>query len=247
MTQTDLDAAAQKLQTERLAFERERLEFEQRRASRLTGIISVVAVVVSCMQVWVATRQVRIADQQRALAEAQTFEQFIPLLLQPQTKDLALTTMEPFVNRDVVLKLGRMLRATAAVEQLSEQGTPAERDSAQQVLTALDRQRAGLVEQLFSAERATRIAATTELVRHWSGDARLVEDVLDVAATHLDNRSGTINALVVLREAAPEVLRTHAETLGPFLAAARQNGQQTAALADAVAQRSAQQAPGAAY
>ena len=234
MTDTDIDSARRQLEQERARLERDKLEFESRKLQRVTIAVSIVALLVSSLQVGVAWLQTR-------LARAQTVEKFIPHLQRPETRDAALLTMAAFSDQGFVTQLAEKLKATSVLETLQSRGTAPEQARAGEALNALDAQRRALFEQIYDRDKAMRIRATTELVRQWATDPKLVPELLAIAAApaRVQNSSGTVNALVVLREATPEALRANAADLQPFLDAARGNGTQTAALVEAVRGRMA--------
>lgn len=228
MSEEEIKKAEQQLQLERLRFESEKLEFQKKKVGRMTIALSIVALFVSVLQVWVAL-------EQRKLAEAQTFEKYIPHLLNTDSKELALMTMSPFVDRAIVANLAEMLKSTETLEDLTKE--EASKDDAESRLAQLDQQRMALVQNIFSSNKQERINATTTLVRRWSADPKVVSAVLDYAPDHLSNKSGIINSLVVLREFSPQTLRASSEDLIPFMEAARANGPQTAGLVGDINQK----------
>jgi len=236
MSGEDLKKAEQQLQLERLRFESEKLEFQKKKVGRMTIALSIVALFVSVLQVWVAL-------EQRKLAEAQTFERYIPHLLNTDSKELALTTMSPFVDKAIVANLAEMLKSTETLEDLSKEvdskdGAEARlAKDAEARLAQLDQQRTALIQNMFSSDKQERIAATTALVRRWSADPRVVSSVLEYAPDHLSHKSGIINSLVVLREFSSQTLRASSEDLVPFLEAAQVNGPQTADLVEDIDQK----------
>jgi hypothetical protein len=223
MNEVELVAAKDALALDRAKLEREKLEFEQKKMQKMTIAISVVALVVSLLQVGVAFMQSR-------LSTAQTVEKFIPHLQNLATRDAALMTMSAFADRDFVTQLAEKLKATGVLQTLQANGTEQEKANATQALSALDVKRKALLERIFDADKQARIQATTELVRQWKNDPKLVPETIAVASSRIDNPSGVINALVVLREAQPEVLRANSVELADFLERAKKNGSQTAAL-----------------
>lgn len=231
MTEAQLIQEKEQLALERAKLEREKLELEQKKLQRITIAVSTVAVVVSLLQVLVGWLQSR-------LATAQTVEKFIPHLQKQDTRDAALLTMSSFVDQRFVTQLAEKLKATTVLEALQTKGSAQDQTQATQALSALDLQRNALIDKLFDADKPVRIAATTELVRQWAADPKLVPQLIEVAGTRTANQSGTINALVVLREVPAENLRANAADLGPLLDKARANGPQTAALVAEVQQRS---------
>ncbi|MDZ7856784.1 hypothetical protein [Sphaerotilus sp.] len=227
MTEQELAAGKEQLATERFKLEREKSEFEQKKLQRVTIAVSTVAVFVSSLQVGVAFLQSR-------LAAAQTVEKFIPHLQRTETRDAALLTMSVFTDQSFVTQLAEKLKATAVLETLQTKGSSEEKAQASTALSSLDQRRRALIEGMFSADKSARISATTEVVRQWKGDGKLVPELLEYAATRVSNQSGTINALVVLREMDPEQLKANATELSAWLEKAKQNGPQSAGLVNEV-------------
>lgn len=232
MTESELITKQEQLAADRVKLERERLEFEQKKMQRLTILLSTVAVLVSSLQVGVAFLQSR-------LTMAQTVEKFIPHLQKPETRDAALLTMSAFIGQDFVTQLAEKLKATNVLEVFTSKGSDREKNSAMEALSSLDATRKSLIEKIFSNEKKIRISATTELVRQWQNDPKIVPQLIEVSALHPGNPSGIINALVILGETPPEALRANAAELLPFLDKAKLNGPQTASLARLVLDRSA--------
>lgn len=232
MTESELVKETEQLALDRTKLEREKLELEQKKVQRITVAVSSVAVIVSLLQVLVAYLQSR-------LTTAQTVEKFIPYLQKQETRDAALLTMSGFVDQKFVTQLAEKLKATTVLETLQANGSEQEKSQASEALSGLGEKRRVLIERMFDAEKQVRIAATTELVRQWSTDPKIVPQVIDFASSRLSNQSGIINALVVLREAPSEGLRANAAELGPFLEKAKANGPQTAALVAEVVLRGA--------
>jgi hypothetical protein len=101
----------------------------------------------------------------------------------------------------------------------------------------LDTQRDQLIKRAFSEEKSSRIAATTELVRGWSRDQKLIPEVVDFAMQHLSHKSGVINALVVLQNVDFNSLIENKEIVLSFIEKAIPNGPQTASHAEKVRSR----------
>ena len=231
MTDEDIAAQRQQIADERAKLEKDKAEFEQKKLQRITIAVSSVAVFVSSLQVGVAFLQSR-------LATAQTVEKFIPHLQKPETRDAALLTMSVFTDQGFVTQLAEKLRATTVLESLQANGTAVEQAQASTALSALDTRRGKLIEQIFAQDKPTRVAATTELVRQWMADPKLLPELVEFAETRTTNTSGVVNTLVVLREANPEQLRANAGDLAPLLDKAKANGPQTADLVNQVMARS---------
>lgn len=230
MTETELAALQKQLGLDREKLEREKLEFEQKKMQRVTIAISVVALVVSLLQVAVAFLQSR-------LSTAQTVEKFIPHLQKQDTRDAALLTMSAFTDQDFVTQLAEKLKATSVLETLQAKGSDQEKARATEALSSLDVKRKQLLERAFDDNKQTRIQATTELVRQWSNDPKVVPETIAAAGGKAGNASGVVNALVVLREAQPESLRANSAELVPFLERVEGNGPQTRALTAQVRER----------
>lgn len=232
MTEAELSALQKQLGLDRERLEREKLEFEQKKMQRLTIAISMVALVVSLLQVAVAFMQSR-------LSTAQTVEKFIPHLQKPETRDAALLTMSVFTDQGFVTQLAEKLKATSVLETLQAKGSDQDKARATEALSALDMKRKQLLERAFDDSKTTRIQATTELVRQWANDPKLVPETIAAANARGGNASGVVNALVVLREVPPEALRANSAELLPLLEQVKGNGPQTAALAQQVRDRAA--------
>lgn len=233
MNEAEMLEKQEQLSSDRIKLERDRLEFEQKKLQRLTISISAVAVIVSLLQVGVAFLQSR-------LATAQTVEKFIPHLQKQETRDAALLTMSAFTDQGFVTQLAAKLKATSVLETLQSKGSVEEKKQASAELSSLDKARDALIEQIFNADKQTRIQATTTLIRQWMNDSKVVPDVIEAANAHLDNQNGIINALVVLREAPPETLRANLTELSGLTEKVKSTGPQTAALVSQVLKRSTQ-------
>lgn len=90
----------------------------------------------------------------------------------------------------------------------------------------------GLLEEMFDADKGTRIAATTELILIWSDYPPLVPLVLKKGEQHVTNKSGIINALVVLQRADPQQLHKHQAQVVRLLDQVERNGAQTKSRTD---------------
>lgn len=221
MTEQELKKQLEKLENDRVKLERERLEFEQKKFQRLTIAVSFVAVLVSVLQVGVAYLQSQ-------LTAAQTIEKFIPYLQKAETKDLAILVMQEFSDRELVTRLAGALKATTALEEIKEQGTPKQQQQVTVVLDDLAQKRTDLIKRMFGSDKANRIAATTELQREWRSDTRVVQEVVAMAAQQPTNKSGVINTLVLIRDFPTDVLRANTAEIEPLLDSVINNGDQTA-------------------
>ena len=101
----------------------------------------------------------------------------------------------------------------------------------------LDIQRGQLIKRAFSDEKTIRIEATTELIRGWSRDQKLVPEIVKFASQHLSHKSGVINTLVVLENVNINSLLESKEIVRGFIEKAIPNGPQTASHAEKVKKR----------
>ncbi len=101
----------------------------------------------------------------------------------------------------------------------------------------LDIQREQLIKRAFSDEKTVRISATTELIRGWSRDHKLIPEIAKYAMQHLSHKSGVINALVVMQNVDVNLLLTSKEIVLSFIENAIPNGPQTASHAEKVKRR----------
>jgi tetratricopeptide (TPR) repeat protein len=114
--------------------------------------------------------------------------------------------------------------------------------------TAMEAQRLqAMVEQMFAANRDTRVASTTALLL----DQKTISDAVPIAlslaaqlqaargdpARQAAIESGIINAFVLLRAASPVALRRYEEQIRALSAAARDNGEQTRKIVNQTEQR----------
>lgn len=101
----------------------------------------------------------------------------------------------------------------------------------------LDIQREQLIKRAFSDDKTVRISATTELVRGWSRDKKLLLEITNFAMQHLSNKSGVINTLVVMENIDVNSLQANKEIVLSFIESAIPNGPQTASHAETVKSR----------
>ena len=85
-----------------------------------------------------------------------------------------------------------------------------------------------LIEQMFSEDKATRIAATTKLIIERKRDESIVSPAVAKALSQTGNKSGVINVLVLLESMPPEVIRRHGGELKRLFGRVKGNGTQTA-------------------
>jgi tetratricopeptide (TPR) repeat protein len=84
------------------------------------------------------------------------------------------------------------------------------------------------INEMFSADRSTRIAATTRLIIDKKQDPAAVRMSVKAALANPENKSGVINTLVYLENVAPSILKQNRVEIEKLLAVARDNGSQTA-------------------
>ncbi len=101
----------------------------------------------------------------------------------------------------------------------------------------LDIQREQLIKRAFSDQKTVRIAATTELVRGWSRDQKLVPEIAKYAMQHLSHKSGVINTLVVMQNVDIHSLLENKDIVLSFIEKAIPNGPKTASHAEKVRKR----------
>ena len=165
-----------------------------------------------------------------------------------QAVQLAPDNVEAYYYRgNAYAQNGQTAQAAADFNRYLELGgTIEKRDKAQKFIAGIkqptttavsaeaDARCAALVEDMFDTDKGTRIAVTTNLILNWNNYPKLVPLVLAKAEAHLTNKSGTINALVVLRRADPQSLVKHQAQVNRLLAAIEANGPQTKQYADEV-------------
>jgi tetratricopeptide (TPR) repeat protein len=83
------------------------------------------------------------------------------------------------------------------------------------------------VNEMFSADKSTRIAATTRFIVERKQDPNAVKQSVRNALANLDNKSGVINTLVYLESVDPAILKQNKADIQKLLDAARPNGDQT--------------------
>ena len=84
------------------------------------------------------------------------------------------------------------------------------------------------VNEMFAADRSTRIAATTRLIIDKKQDPAAVRMSVKAALANPQNKSGVINTLVYLENVAPSILKENRGEIEKLLAVAKDNGAQTA-------------------
>lgn len=83
------------------------------------------------------------------------------------------------------------------------------------------------IEQMFDADKGTRIAATSTLISAWSNYPPLVPLIVKKALQHTTNKSGVINALVVLESLEDFELERPGREIAKLLNAVEGNGPET--------------------
>lgn len=171
-------------------------------------------------------------EQQLRVSELQTISSFMPHLLgTEEAKQLALLSISTLGNTELAAELAQRnpsVGATAALESIAATGSTRERARAEAALDEVSQRRAKLIEEMVAADKATRIAATAELVRNWSRDPEALSAAIAVAAADPANKSGVINALVYLKTVPTEVLSEFEQELETLFSVVRDNGPQTA-------------------
>ena len=84
------------------------------------------------------------------------------------------------------------------------------------------------INEMFAADRSTRIAATTRLIIDNKQDRAAVRMSVKAALANPQNKSGVINTLVYLENVAPSILKENKGEIEKLLAVAKDNGPQTA-------------------
>lgn len=232
MCENELKRQTENLSIEQQQFEKERLEFEQKKLQRLTIVISAVAVLVSFLQVWVAFLQSK-------LVAAQTMEKFIPYLQKTETKDIAILVMQEFSDRKLVMRLATAVKATEALQEIKNQGTPDQQQQAKVAIDKLAQQRTALIKRIFSSDKFDRIQATTVLYREWLSDSNVFSDVVLEATNQPDNKPGVINALFLISSFPTAILRANVVDIEPLLQRVERNGVQTAEYVKQIRQKMA--------
>lgn len=87
---------------------------------------------------------------------------------------------------------------------------------------------AGQINEMFAADKPTRIAATTRLIIDKKQDRAAVRLSVKTALANPQNKSGVINTLVYLENVAPPILKENKVEIEKLLDVAKENGPQTA-------------------
>ncbi|MCG8469034.1 MAG: hypothetical protein MJB57_12655 [Gemmatimonadetes bacterium] len=167
-------------------------------------------------------------QRQISLQEVQTVERFMPHLLGDQeAQELAILAISSLGNTRLATDIAVRFPSTgtaAALESISATGDDDTQAIADSALLALEGRREQLISDMFASDRQTRIAATTELVRKWTTDLRIVAIAIEQAESNLDNGSGRINTLVLLENMSSEVLAEYADDIEDLLATFESTG-----------------------
>lgn len=83
------------------------------------------------------------------------------------------------------------------------------------------------IEQMFDDDKGTRIAATSTLISAWGNYPPLIPLIVKKALRHTANKSGIINALVVLESLDDFALERHGKEIAKLLNAVEGNGPET--------------------
>ena len=83
------------------------------------------------------------------------------------------------------------------------------------------------VNDMFAADKATRINATTRLIIERKNDPEAVRRSIESALAHPENKSGVINTLVYLESVDPAILKRNKAMIEKLFEAAKGNGEQT--------------------
>lgn len=99
---------------------------------------------------------------------------------------------------------------------------------------ALEQRRDTLIREMYADDAEIRKEAFRQLLSAWDGDDSLVAALIDYATQHVDNRNGTYNAVVLLKNMQREALRSGEQQILEFLTLAERNGPSTRQQADAL-------------
>lgn len=125
--------------------------------------------------------------------------------------------MQEFSDQELVSRLVGAIKATTVLQEIKEQGTPKQLEQATVALDELAKKRTSLIQRMFGQDKADRIAATTEPQREWRSDAKVIPEVVELAAKQPTNLSGAINTLVLIRDFRTDVLKANTVEIEPFL------------------------------
>lgn len=220
----------------------------------ITSIISLAAVAVSFIQIYdaKATRQAELERQQTQYDQNRQTEQdkegrelnirLANFISENQDKVFSKDKVDRERMRELILAAFPAESANKVFDRLAAVASDKEavenwQQGATKAKSLADDARDKLIGEMFSGDKNTRIAATTEVFRNWSGDSEIVPRAVDYATNNRGNKSGIINTLTVLQSAPPELLRANREQIAALLDAVRGNGAQTADLVDKVRAR----------
>jgi hypothetical protein len=214
MDQEQLKKESLELATQKAAFEKDRLEYSRSKKIGIAALVSAVAVIISGLQVWVSI-------EQRRLSEAQTVQQYIPHLLNPESRDLALRSLRKYIGDKKVIEIAGDYKATSTLKTLAKSEDKETQKRANEVISEVDTQRGILIKNLFSEKKAERIEAANEILSTWSSDTELVSNLISFTSANLKNgeynENGIYNAVVILNNLPKNNLRANANQLSTFL------------------------------
>lgn len=220
-----LDLAAEKAK-----LEQERLEFKKSQKIGVTAIVSIAAVIISALQFWVS-------KEQRSLSEAQTIQQYIPHLLNPESRDMVLELLNEYIDDKTIIKIAARYKATPTLKGLAQSQDEDTRKIANQKITSIESERNSLVKSLFSDEKVERIEAASEIINKWSSDVGLVTSLISYASKNLKNDDGIYNTVVVMNSLPKTSLAANAKDLEEFLSQAEKIGPKTKLMVKKVRQK----------
>jgi hypothetical protein len=176
---------------------------------------------------WSATASIALQDSKQAIADFRTFlelasrddsnrpkaEKFLADLTSPPPTPTQAPTHTPAQNAN-----------TVAANTGSTNSGPVNVNNATPRPTIVP---TAQVNEMFAADKSTRIAATTRFIIEKKHDPHAVKASVKNALEHLDNKSGVINTLVYLESVDPAVLKQNKAEIQKLLEAAKPNGDQT--------------------
>jgi hypothetical protein len=210
MDEEQLKKESLELAARKAEFEKERLEYSRSKKISITVIVSAAAVIISGLQVWISI-------EQRRLSEAQTVQQYIPHLFDPERRDVAFRALRKYIGEESLIELAGEYRATRTLKTLAASDDKWIQQQANKIISEVDAQREALTEKLFSENKAERIEAASEILSNWGWDEQLVPKLLTFASDNLSNHNGVYNTLVILNGLPKLNLMANARQLSEFL------------------------------
>lgn len=174
-----------------------------------------------------ATRQENIAIISAKVGQAKLIATFI----EPLTGDNE--TKKRVAIRGILIALPEEGPQIVAVVSESDSNEEIQKFA----ISELDKQRKQLINRAFDTKKPVRITATTELIRGWTRDPKLVPEIIEYATQRLSMKSGIVNTLVILQNVDQNILVSNKEKILIFVEMVIPNGSQTAALAEKVKNR----------